>query len=337
MMAADGVLKLAVPSDGEMHEPTLGFLRQCGMPVARSSARGYTAIIPAVEDVTVLFQRAADITSKVEEGSAHLGVVGMDRYMETSREGGESLVIIEDLGFSRCELAIAVPDSWVDVTSVADLADLAVEFRGSGRELRVATKYPRMVQRFMYQHGINYFMLVVSSGTLEAAPTMGYADIIGDLVSTGITLRENRLKTLEDGTILSSQACLIGNRTLLGAHPGQLEAARAVVERIEAYLSAGEYRRVTVNVRGDSREAVAAQVLERPEVAGLHGPTVSQVFGPDGARWFSVTVFVDKDRVMDAVDHFRAIGGSTVTVSQVNYIFHSRSQAYDALLRALGR
>ncbi|MBI2856557.1 MAG: ATP phosphoribosyltransferase, partial [Chloroflexi bacterium] len=174
------MLRLAIPSDGELYEPTLAFLRNCGVPVERSSPRRYTAAIPSMPHTTVLFQRAGDIPAKVEEGSADLGISGLDRFLEVRVEAGDSTVVMEDLGYSRCELVVAVPDTWVDVTSMSDLADLSVDLREKGKELRVATKYPRLVQRHLFRHGFNYFSLVQSSGTLEAAPAMGFADVIAD-------------------------------------------------------------------------------------------------------------------------------------------------------------
>ncbi len=328
-------LRLAVPSDGAMYEPTLSFLQACGLGVERPSPRRYTASIPTVPGLEVLFQRAADITSTVDKGNVDLGLVGYDRFQEYRQEDGDGLLLIPDLGYGRCELVVAVPDAWVDVTSMADLADLAVEFRETGRELRVATKYPRLVQRFLFLHSVNYFSLAPVTGTLEAAPAMGYADLIVDITASGATLRENRLKTLDDGTLLASQGCLIGNRRLLKEHPERLEATREMVERIEAYRNAGEYYRATANVEGPSEEAVAAQVLERSELTGLHGPTVSRVYGPDNGRWYAVTVFVNKVHLTTAVDHFRAIGGVSVTVSPADYIFHQENHAYQELLRAL--
>ena len=329
-------LRIAIPSDGEMYEPTLAFLGGCGMTVVRPSPRRYTAAIPSVDGVEVIFQRTADITSKVEEGNADLGMVGFDRFSEHRLEDGDALVIMQGLGFGQCELVMAVPDSWMDVTAMSDLADLAVEFQESGRELRVATKYPRMVQRFLFHHGVNYFTLVPVTGTLEAAPAMGYADLIADISASGITLRENRLKRLDDGTVLASEGCLIGNSWLLGAHPDKLEAAREVVERIEAHQNAAGYYRITANVEGESEEAVAAKVLERPETAGLQGPTVARVFAPDGGRWYAATVFVRKAHLGVVVDHFRAIGGVSVSVGVADYVFGEESEAYRRLLAALG-
>ncbi len=333
---SNGRLRIAIPSDGEMFEPTQQFLDGCGLTVVRPSPRRYTAAIPAVDGVAVMFQRTADIPSKVEEGITDLAIVGLDRYREHRLEDGDSLLIMEGLGFGQCELVTAVPDAWVDVSAMADLADLAVEFRESGRELRIATKYPRLVQRFLFRHGVNFFTLVLVTGTLEAAPAMGYADLIADITASGVTLRENRLKRLDDGTILASEGCLIGNRRLLKAHPEKLEATREVVERIEAHQNAGGYYRITANVQGESEEAVAAKVLERPETAGLQGPTVARVFAPDGRPWHAVTVFVSKADLGAVVDHFRAIGGVSVTVSQADYVFGQESRAYHDLLTALG-
>jgi len=223
------VLRLVLPSDGELHDGSLDFMEASGLNVLRPSARRYTARIPALSQVDVFFQRTADITQKVEEGSAELGITGLDRYLEYRSDESRVVTIIDDLQFGRCEFVLAVPDSWLDVTSVSDLADLALEFRQESKQLRIATKYPRLLRRHLFEKGINYFTLVPASGALEAAPSAGYADLIADLTSTGTTLRENRLKTLEEGTILVSQACLIGNAPLLAASPASTLAWRLIL------------------------------------------------------------------------------------------------------------
>ena len=249
-MVFNGSLRLAISSDGALFEPTQAFLRSCGIGVSRSNPRRYIADIPALPGVTVMFQRGADITPKVEEGSADLGVVGLDRYLEMSSEGADSGVVIDDLDFGRCELVLGVPDSWVDVVSLADLADLSMEFRQQGRDLRIVTKYPRLVERFLLRSGINLFSLVHSSGTLEAAVAMGFADIIADVSESGTTMRENRLKTISGGTIISSQACLISNQRLLSADSAKLDRAKRLVDVMEGASSIalllqcyGEYAR----------------------------------------------------------------------------------------------
>ena len=327
-----GALRLLLPSDGALYEGSLAFLEASGLGVLRPSARRYTAWIPALSQVEVLFQRTADITQKVEEGRAELGITGMDRYLEY-RSGENSVVtLIEDLRFGRCEFVLAVPDSWLDVTSVADLADLALEFRQLGKQLRIATKYPRLLRRYLFENGINYFTLVPASGTLEAAPAAGYADLIADLTSTGATLRENRLKTLEQGTILVSQACLIANPSLLSATPVSRQLARSIVEFMEAHLQAEPFYRLTANVRGPSPEEISATILARPHLAGLRGPTVARVYNVDDEDWHSVSLLVKKEKLLEAVDHLRACGAVDIAASQVSYLFDGRSETRRGVL-----
>ena len=329
---ANSALRLAIPSDGALHEPTLMFMRSCGIGVLRTNLRRYTADIPTIPGVTVLFQRSADITLKVEEGTADLGIVGLDRVLELRPEGSDTNVVIEGLGFGHCELVVGVPDSWVDVTSLADLADLSMEFREEGRDLRLATKYPRLVERFLLANGVNYFSLVQSSGTLEAAPAMGYSDAIADISSSGTTLRENRLKTVRGGSIMTSEACLISNGALLSADAGKLGRARDLVEIIEAHLQAQEYYSITANMKAETPEDAARYVLERADLAGLRGPTISQVYTGGDEGWYAVTLIVEKEKLLPVVEHLRRVGGSSVTVSQPNYVFQSECGAHSRLV-----
>ena len=332
---AGGDLRLAIPSDGALYDPTLDFLRACGMPNRRVSSRGYTGRLSGVAGVNTLFQRASDIPGKVEDGTADCGITGLDRVMEASLEDGDTVVVMDDLRFGGCELALAVPETWLDVTTTADLADIALEFREQGRELRVATKYPRLTQQFLFAKGINYLKLVPSSGTLEVAPAIGQADLIADITATGTTLRENRLKPLADGAILASQACLIANKRALREGGGKLALLKTALERAEGYLRAQDYCRVAANVPGPSAEAVAAMVLEQRDLAGLEGPTVAPVYDPGGGARFNVTILVEQGRAIDAVEYLRGFGGNGITISQPAYLFFAQCRAYEILVAAL--
>lgn len=330
-------MRIALPSKGELEEPTLRFFESAGLTVERASARRYTGTVSGLPDATVLFQRAADIVSKVEEGSADLGLTGYDTVAEASREGSSVVMVHDALGFSHCDLVLAVPENWIDTSSMADLADLSVEFRDQQREMRIATKYPKLVRSFLFERGINHFSLVSSSGAMEIAPTMGYADVIADLTSSGTTLRENHLKTINGGTILSSQACLIGNRESL-ANPDVLAQTRILLELIEARMRAREFSSVTANVKGADFDTVADRIRSEPDLAGIEGPTIARVAAPtssEGAEWFSVTVVVPSARVVEAVRHFREIGGSGITVFPPRYVFESECRMYEELLRRL--
>ncbi|MEX0761671.1 MAG: ATP phosphoribosyltransferase [Dehalococcoidia bacterium] len=325
-------LRLALPSEGALYESAEAFMRSCGLPVRRASSRRYTAEIPTLPGLEVLYQRQSDITSEVDDGSADMGIAGLDRFYESRREGGDTLLVQDDLSFGSSKLVLAVPDSWLDVTSISDLADLALEFRERGRELRIASKYRRLVQRFLNSHGINYFTLVHASGGLEAAPIMGYADMIADITATGVTLRENRLRPLVDGTVIESQAVLIGNGRLLAADDNKLALARELLERIEASLRARGFQRITANIEGESADEVACKVMSVRQLAGIQGPTLSKVHTDDGRKWFAVQVVIRKSDLIRAVDHFRRLGGSGITVNEASYVFRSRCESYDRLV-----
>ena len=327
----DTEVRLVLPSDGELHDPTLQFMRACGLEVRRPSSRRYTGTVPALPGVAVLFQRTADITMKVEEGSAELGITGLDRLIEYRSDEGRVTSIIDDLHFGRCEFVLAVPDSWLDVVSVADLADLALEFHQEGKQLRIATKYPRLLRGYLFQKGINYFTLVPTTGSLEAAPAAGYADLIADITATGTTLRENGLKTLEEGTILVSQACLVANPIELSMSDRALSLARSLAETMESYLRAQPYYRLTANVQGASEQQVSATILARPQLAGLRGPTIARVYNLEEQDWYSVSLLVKKDMLLEAVEHLRDAGALDIAASQLSYLFDGGSKSFRQL------
>ena len=183
----------------------------------------------------------------------------------------------------------------------------------------------------LFERGINYFTLVPASGTLEAAPAAGYADLIADLTATGTTLKENGLKTLEGGTILVSQSCLIANPSALSEGSANRHLARHLVELMESHLQAGPYFRLTANIRGSSPEVVSTTILSRPKLAGLKGPTVSRVYNIAEEDWYSISLLIKKEALMDAVDHLRDCGGVEIAASQVSYLFKENSKAFDNL------
>jgi ATP phosphoribosyltransferase len=118
------------------------------------------------------------------------------------------------LGFGNADVVVAVPDIWKDVDTMADLGDVAADFRARhGRRLAIATKYWRLTQNFFStRHGIQLYRIVESLGATEGAPASGAADIIVDITSTGSTLTANHLRVLSDGVILRSEACLVRAR-----------------------------------------------------------------------------------------------------------------------------
>lgn len=204
-------IRIALPSKGHLYEGVVEILKTAGYKVRRASDRQYEATIAGHPRFHVVFMRPTDIVTQVEEGRCHLGVTGMDIYAEHAFEAEDSTVVVEDLGYGGCRLVVAVPESWIDVNHVIDLVDLTAEFKDSGRTFRVSTKYPALTQAHFRKWGIYYYQVIDSDGALELHPTLGIADIIVDLTSSGITLKDNRLREIKGGTVLDSASCLIGH------------------------------------------------------------------------------------------------------------------------------
>ena len=148
-----GTLRLALPSDRMMEDDTLAFMEKCGLAVRRASSRQYVGRIASVPDIEVLFQRSVDIPREVDAGDVDMAIIGYERYLEDRDEDGDSIVVLETLGYSHTDLVVAAPNSWADVRTMADLAAHA-ERNATGAPLRVATKYHRQVGRFLDRHAV---------------------------------------------------------------------------------------------------------------------------------------------------------------------------------------
>lgn len=326
-------VRISLPSKGRLAEDALEFLSACGLKVYKPNPRQYEASIPALPELHVLFQRPADIVVSVRDGSVDFGITGIDVIEERKGENGSVLVLHDNLGFGGCALNLAVPEAWEDVQDVEGLRCRAAQL---GRPLRIATKYPYLTSKFLDAHGGITYTLISAEGTLETAPSIGYADIISDLVSSGQTLRDNRLRPLPDGLVQPSQAALIANKTALKQNPAALRVARTLLEFFEAHLRASENLAVFANMRGASPEAIADLIFSQPVIAGLQGPTVSRVIVREqDTHWFAVNIIVRKSQIFQAITELRSIGGSGVVVMPVTYIFDEEPPRYMAMLQAL--
>jgi len=329
---------LALPSKGAIAEPTDHFLRELGLKVSKPNPRQYVGLIRSL-GLGVLFQRVKDIVYKVADGTAHLGITGLDVVHENMSDG---LIIIHDqLGYGHCKLVVAVPEAWVDVEGMADLAEVALDFREKkGRNIRIATGYPRLARQFLRQHHIVHFTLVKGEGAIEVAPSINHADLIIDLTDTGTTLRENHLKQIQGGTILESQACLIGNRAALLNQPELREKVRLIGEYIDAAQHGREYLQIVADIQGESAYHVAGKVSANPITHGLLGPTIAPIYTPkthiDDTSWHTVTITVTQRELLDAVNHLRSIGARHVLASPIKYLFRDEQTTYQHMLSQLG-
>ena len=208
-------LTLAVPSKGRMKEDSAAIFERAGLKiVAVGNERSYRGRVEGFDDIEIAFLSASEISRELGNGSVDFGVTGEDLMREQMAEVDSRVEFCARLGFGHADVVVAVPEIWVDVDSMADLGDVAADFRARHhRRLTIATKYWRLTQQhFSGSHGIQLYRIVESLGATEGAPAAGQADIIVDITSTGSTLVANHLKILSDGVILRSQACLVRAR-----------------------------------------------------------------------------------------------------------------------------
>lgn len=207
-------ITLAVPSKGRLKEATLALFGRAGFDIPQpEDARNYKSRLNGMDGVEIAFLPPAEIARELIAGTIDLGVTGEDLAREAIADADRYFDFCQKLGFGAADVVVAVPEAWLDVQTMADLDDVAAEFRRRhGRQLRIATKYWQLTQNFFADHGIAMYRIVESLGATEGAPAAGMADAIVDITSTGSTLRANHLKILEDGIVLRSEANLIASR-----------------------------------------------------------------------------------------------------------------------------
>jgi ATP phosphoribosyltransferase len=206
-----GALKLALPR-GTLFSGSLDLLDRIGIDTAaaRSDSR---ALVFDVGELALVTMRPSDVPTYVEAGAADLGITGKDVLLEQHDRAVYELL---DLRFGTCRMVLA---------GRRGDASLGESERRLGA-MRIATKYPRVTERFFDDTGREAEIVEVK-GSVELAPLVGLADGIVDLVDTGRTLNENDLEIREE--IASCTARLIANRV---SHKLRAAEIDAIVERL---------------------------------------------------------------------------------------------------------
>lgn len=324
-------IRIALPSKGLLAEGSKQLLASVGLPVYNPNPRQYIAWIPLLPEVEVIFQRPGDIVISVRDGSVDFGITGRDIFLEKRDSDGNILELHSQLGFGKCTLNVIVPDSWVEIESTSNLRQMHISL---GRPLKIATKFPNLSEQFFRNNSNLSFEIIQAEGALEIAPTVGYADLIVDLVSTGTTLRDNHLKMLPGGLLLESEACLIANKEKL-RNKQTLQVATQLLEMIGAHLRGKQNLAVFANVRASSVEEISEKIFEQDVIGGLQGPTVSRVLTRDNEDFYAIHIIVRKEKLHQAIGELREIGGSGVVVSPVNYIFEEEPNEIISMMSAL--
>jgi ATP phosphoribosyltransferase len=310
-------LVIGLPSKGRLKEQVEAWLADCGLALQPSGgARGYLAALAELPEAQVRLLSAADIAEGLDAGEIHLGVTGEDLLRERGPTLDERVLLLRPLGFGRADLVVAVPKSWLDVESMADLEEVAHDHLArTGRRMRVATKYLAQTRSFFARHGVADYRIVESGGATEGAPATGSAELVVDITTTGATLAANGLKVLADGVILKSQAQLAASLRAAGT-PAALAAAERLLRIVEARAAALHSATLVWPARGDASEAAV--------VAGL--VAAGAVVRPNG-------LLVDAAQAARAARTLTAAGLGPVTAAQPEFVFEVSSPA-SANLRA---
>ncbi len=225
------IAKLAIPSKGRLMEAAQDVLEKAGFGIERDGhARGYRGKLLGADNVQIDFLSASEIARRLKDGSVQAGITGEDLLRETIHDVDRRIEVAKRLGFGHADVIVAVPESWLDVDTMADLDEVSVAYHAAhDHRLRVATKYFNLTRMFFAEKGVTSYRIVESLGATEGAPAAGTAQVIVDITSTGSTLKANNLKVLDDGVILQSEACLALSRASGIDHP----ALTPVLEALE--------------------------------------------------------------------------------------------------------
>ncbi len=324
MMTQDK-LTIAVPSKGRLQENAMAFFARAGLVLERSrGVRDYRGTVAGLPEIDVLFLSASEIVEQLASGSSHFGVTGEDLVREQIYDADADVALIAPLGFGNANVVVAVPQAWIDVRSMADLDEVAADFRAKhGQKLRVATKYVNLTRRFFADCGILDYRIVESLGATEGAPASGSAEIIVDITTTGATLAANALKILDDGVMLRSEANLVASRNAQWG-PRARAAAQQVLTRIAAEEEARRSREITAAFSPGQREAI---------MQALAGFAMTLPFG---ASETSLTLHCAKAHVFAIVAALQSAGARDVTVRTFDYVFRTENPLLAKLLARIG-
>ena len=208
------MIKIGIPSKGRLRKDVLKIFKKNKLNLI--SERGERDLLGSIKNhkyIKILYLHAREIVERLGDGSLDLGFSGFDLLKESEINIQNKIYVTKKYNFGKATLVVAIPDPWIDVQTVADLEEIAFEFKDKKKKrLRVATKYPNLTREFLFSKGVTQFKLVDSLGATEAYPFTGSSEIITDITSTGETLKANNLRILKDGEILKSQACIFTSK-----------------------------------------------------------------------------------------------------------------------------
>ena len=283
-------IKIAITSKGRISEPSINILEKAGLGLIDKNNR---KLISKTfnENIEVMFARASDIPKFVNNGVADMGITGVDLINESEAEVAELL----DLRFGQTKLVLAAPEE-SDIKSADDITE----------DMIVATEFPVLTRKYLNEKGLD-LKIIKLSGSTEAAPFIGIADLITDLTSTGTTLKMNHLKIIDN--ILDSTIKLIANKESLETRSELIEA---VSTSIKGVLDADRKKLIMMNVKDDDLNNVKKVM---PSMGGL---TISEVLSDE--KTVAVQAVIDEKEVFELVNDLRNAGAKDILVVPIERI-----------------
>ena len=288
MFADAARLHIAIQKSGRLSELSRALLRDAGLRVQN----GKNELTARVENfpADLMFVRDDDITTFVADGVCELGIVGGNVLREFELGEAESrFEVVAELGFGRCTLKLAAPENMV-WNGIASLEGT-----------RIATAYPRIVQKFLQERQIAA-TVVKMNGAVELAPRLQIAPFICDLVSTGATLEANGLRALE--TVLESEAVLV--RTRKPVAEAKQEQVAGLLSRIDGVLATKESKYIMLNAPGEALAAISALL------PGAEAPTILPLHQRPGH--FAVHAVCQESVFWETLQKLKATGASAILV-----------------------
>ena len=275
------MLRIAIQAKGRLNEESVELLAEAGVSIEESKRK----LLTRCDDfpLEVLYLRDDDIPQAVSMGVADVGIVGLNEV----EEKGFDVKIAHKLGFGKCRISLAIPK--------ADAYDGIGYFNGK----RVATSYPVILSRFFKENGINAEIHEIA-GSVEIAPSVGMADAIFDIVSSGGTLVTNGLKEVEK--VLFSEAVMISNQSL---SEEKRQILSQLLFRIESVESSRGMKYVLLNLPHEKIDE-AIRILP-----GMKSPTILPL-AQEG--WSSIHVVINERELWSKIEQLKTIGAEDILV-----------------------
>ncbi len=274
-------VRLAIQKSGRLHDDSIKLLKECGIDISNglNKLKAEASNFP----IEVYFLRDDDIPQYVEDGVADIGIVGENVVYEKNKP----LTVLNKLGFGKCRLSVAVRKS-ENYTGIQFL---------EGK--KVATSYPVILSKFLQDNGVRAEVHEIS-GSAEIAPSIGLADAICDLVSSGSTLFSNGLQEAE--TILSSEAVLVATNSL---NAQKQQIIDRLLFRIESVKKARNTKYILLN----APNAKLAEIIAL--LPGMKSPTVLPLAE---AGWSSVHSVLNENDFWEIIEQLKAAGAEGILV-----------------------